>query len=94
MWVTNDLNAWHIAKLRQHAQDPTKSAGRSGFEGALSTASIPLSPNYFDVLSEEEESEGEQTEKDAPWEMEKPREQNPETQEPQWALSRNLRGKA
>ena len=31
LWVTNDLNAWHIAKLRQHAQDPTKSARRSGF---------------------------------------------------------------
>ena len=26
LWVTNDLNAWHIAKRRQHAQDPTKSA--------------------------------------------------------------------
>jgi hypothetical protein len=32
LWVTNDLNAWHITKLRQHAQDPTKSASRSGFE--------------------------------------------------------------
>ena len=30
--VKNDLNAWHIAKLRQHAQYPSKSARRSGFE--------------------------------------------------------------
>ncbi len=35
LWVTNDLGTWHIAKLRQHAQDPTKSAGRSGFEGGF-----------------------------------------------------------
>ena len=35
MWVKNDLNAWHIAKLRQHAQDPTKQAGRTGFEGGF-----------------------------------------------------------
>jgi hypothetical protein len=33
LWVKNDLNAWHIAKLRHHAQDPSKSAGRSRFEG-------------------------------------------------------------
>ncbi len=24
LWVKNDLNARHIAKIRQHAQDPTK----------------------------------------------------------------------
>jgi len=35
LWVKNDLNAWHIAKIRQHTQDPTKSAGRSGFEGGF-----------------------------------------------------------
>ncbi len=35
LWVRNDLNAWHIAKLRQHAQDSTKYAGRSGFEGGF-----------------------------------------------------------
>jgi hypothetical protein len=35
LWVTNDLNAWHIAKLRQHAQDPTKQTGRTGFEGGF-----------------------------------------------------------
>jgi hypothetical protein len=35
LWVTNDLGTWHIAKLRQHAHDPTKSAGRSGFEGGF-----------------------------------------------------------
>jgi len=35
LWVKNDLNAWHVAKLRQHAQDPSKSAGRSGFEGGF-----------------------------------------------------------
>jgi len=32
-WVNNDLNAWHIAKIRQHSKDPSKTAGRSGFEG-------------------------------------------------------------
>ena len=35
LWVNNDLNAWHIAKLRQHAQDPTNYAGRLGFEGGF-----------------------------------------------------------
>jgi hypothetical protein len=35
LWVKNDLNAWHIAKLRQHAQDPSKSGGRSWFEGGF-----------------------------------------------------------
>ena len=59
---------------------------------ASSTASIPLSPNYFDALSEEEEREGEQTEKDAPRGKEKPREQTLENQEPQPAPSRDLRG--
>ena len=29
--VKNVLTAWHITKLRQHAQDPKKSARRSGF---------------------------------------------------------------
>jgi hypothetical protein len=33
--VKNDLNARHIAKIRQHAQDPTKSTGRLGFEGGF-----------------------------------------------------------
>jgi len=32
LWVKNDLNALRIAKICQHAQDPTKSAGRSSFE--------------------------------------------------------------
>jgi hypothetical protein len=32
LWVKNDLNALYIAKIRQHAQDPSKSAGRSSFE--------------------------------------------------------------
>jgi len=27
--VKNELNAWHIVKIRQHAQDPTKLVGRS-----------------------------------------------------------------
>jgi hypothetical protein len=35
LWVKNDLNAWHVTKLRQHAQDPAKSAGRSRFEGGF-----------------------------------------------------------
>ena len=35
LWVKNDVNACHIAKLRQHAQDPSKSARRSGFEGGF-----------------------------------------------------------
>jgi hypothetical protein len=35
LWVENDLNAWHVAKLRHHAQDPAKSAGRSGFEAGF-----------------------------------------------------------
>ena len=61
----------------------------------MSTASIPLSLNYFDALSEEEEMEGEQTEKDAPRVGEKPRVQNPDTRDHQGAPSRDLiRGKA
>jgi hypothetical protein len=35
LWVKNDLNVWHIAKIRQHAQGPMKTAGRSGFEGGF-----------------------------------------------------------
>jgi hypothetical protein len=35
LWVKNDLNVWHIAKMRQHAQDPNESVGRSGFEGGF-----------------------------------------------------------
>ena len=35
LWFKNDLNVWHIAKLRQHAQDPSKSARKSGFEGGF-----------------------------------------------------------
>ena len=35
LWIRNDLNTLHIAKIRQHAQDPAKSAGRSGFEGGF-----------------------------------------------------------
>jgi hypothetical protein len=35
VWVTSDLKVWHIAKLRQHAQDPIKFVGRSGFEGGF-----------------------------------------------------------
>ena len=35
LWVKNDINAWHIAKIRQHTQDPTKLAGRSSFEGGF-----------------------------------------------------------
>ena len=61
---------------------------------ALSTASIPLSPNYFDALSEEEEREGEQRERGAPRGKERPRELTPEHQEPQPAPTRDLRGKA
>ena len=51
LWVKNDLNAWHVAKILQHAQNPTKTARRSSFERVLSPPSITLLPNYFDVLS-------------------------------------------
>ncbi len=47
LWVTNDLNAWHIAKLHQHAQDPTKSVGRSGFEGGFVSR---LSSTFAELL--------------------------------------------
>jgi hypothetical protein len=35
LWVKNDRNAWHIAKIRQHAQDATKTIGKSGLDGGL-----------------------------------------------------------
>jgi hypothetical protein len=30
--VKNDINAWHIAKIHQHAKHPSKTAERSVFE--------------------------------------------------------------
>ncbi len=35
LWVKNNLSVWHIAKMRKHAQNPTKSARRSSFEGGF-----------------------------------------------------------
>jgi hypothetical protein len=40
LWVKNDVNAWHIAKIRQHVQDLAKTAGRSGFEGGFVSSVI------------------------------------------------------
>ncbi len=56
--VRNDLNTWHIAKIRQHTHkiEPTKSAGRKDFEGGFVSSINSVSPNYFDVLSEAEET--------------------------------------
>ena len=34
VWGSDDHEVWVTLKIRQHAQDPTKSAGRSGFEGS------------------------------------------------------------
>ena len=33
VWGSDDLGQWKEVKLRQHAQDPTRTAGRTGVEG-------------------------------------------------------------
>jgi hypothetical protein len=33
VWGINDVDQWIILKIRQHSQDPTRTAARTGFEG-------------------------------------------------------------
>ena len=48
------MGAWIIVKIRQHAQDPIKTARRFGFEGGFVSSANSSFSNYFDILSEEE----------------------------------------
>ena len=33
VWGINDVDQWIILKIKQHSQDPTRTAARTGFEG-------------------------------------------------------------
>jgi hypothetical protein len=33
VWGVNDFDQWIVLKIRQHSQDPTRTAARAGFDG-------------------------------------------------------------